>query len=185
MKDYVAENDRILNEWQKSNEEHGETNFAKDGIMYRGIIEENDCGTERYSDKEKENKIWNEAPLRILFLTKDQNAGEEEAWDVRGETGSISYAFFRNLMYQLYGYSENIEDSGNLLLNFLKTECYSNLNKQNDDSWIYYDEKRNKIAINNWHLSARKNSENWYVQLIDAYYHFLKEHPDFSKFLRI
>lgn len=259
MKDYVEENERILKEWRKCNEEYGETNFADDGIMYRGIIEENDYGTERYSDKEKENKIWNEAPLRILFLTKDQNAGGYGAWDVRGETGSLSYAFFRNLMYQLYGlvntnsdykegytfskeeaielyksypiarinakkeagyssvsnntlkyyierdreflkkqilnldadiivccgYSENIEDSGNLLLNFLKKECYYDLNKQNDDSWIYYDENQNKIAINNWHLSARKNSENWYSQLIDAYYHFLKEHPDFSKSHRI
>ena len=259
MKDYVEENDRILKEWQKSNEEHDETNFADDGIMYRGIFEENDCGTERYSDKEKENKLWNEAPLRILFLTKDQNAGGDDAWDVRGETGSLSYAFFRNLMYQLYGlvntkphykegytfsqeeaiqlyksfpiarinakkeagyssvsnntlkyyierdgeflkkqilnldadiiiccgYSENIEDSGNLLLNFLKQACYYNLKKLDDDSWIYYDDKQNKIAINNWHLSARINSENWYDQLIDAYYRFLKEHPDFSKSHRI
>ena len=28
MKDYVAENERILNEWRKSNEEHGEKKFA-------------------------------------------------------------------------------------------------------------------------------------------------------------
>ena len=83
------------------------------------------------------------------------------------------------------GYSENIEDSGNLLLNFLKQACYYNLKKQDDDSWIYYDDKQNKIAINNWHLSARINSENWYDQLIDAYYRFLKEHPDFSKSHRI
>ena len=46
-------------------------------------------------------------------------------------------------------------------------------------------ENLNKIAINNWHLSARINSENWYDQLIDAYYRFLKEHPDFSKSHRI
>lgn len=258
MKDYVEENELILSEWRKSNEEQGEINFADDGIMYRGAIEESDYGTERYSDKEKENKIWDEAPLRILFLTKDQN-GKGCAWDVRSETGSLSYAFFRNLMYQLYGlvntkpghkegytfsnedaielyksypiarinakkeagnnsiensklkyyierdkeflkkqilnldadiivccgYSETIEDSGNLLLNFLKNECYFHLNQQNDDGWIYYDEKQNKIAINNWHLSARKKSENWYNQLIDAYYKFLNEHPDFSKSHRI
>ena len=103
MKDYVAENERILNEWRKSNEERGETNFADDGIMYRGQIDDN--STERYeSDNKHENKMWNEAPLRILFLTKDQNAGEDcDAWDVKGETGNLSYAFFRNLMYQLYG----------------------------------------------------------------------------------
>ena len=98
MKDYVAENERILNEWRKNNEKNGETNFADDGIMYRGTIEEFDYGTERFSDKDQENKMWNEAPLRILFLTKDQNAGGYDAWDVRGETGNLSYAFFRNLL---------------------------------------------------------------------------------------
>ena len=101
--DYVTENERILEKWRKRNEERGETNFADDGIMYRGQIDDN--STERYeSDNKQENKMWNEAPLRILFLTKDQNAGEDcDAWDVRGETGNLSYAFFRNLMYQLYG----------------------------------------------------------------------------------
>jgi len=257
MKDYVAENERILNEWRKSNEERGETNFADDGIMYRGKIEEFDYGTERFSDEKQENKMWNEAPLRILFLTKDQNAGGDDAWDVRGETGKLSYAFFRNLMYQLYGlvntkpglkadynftneqaielyntfpiarinakkeagsssifnqtlrdyierdkkylkkqivnldadiivccgYSENIEESGNLLLNFLRNECHYNLIKQDDDGWIYYDdnEKKPMIAINNWHFSARKSSEEWYNLLIDAYHRFLEKHPNFIK----
>lgn len=254
MKDYVAENERILEEWRKSNEERGETNFADDGIMYRGTIKELDYGTERFSDKDQENKMWNEAPLRFLFLTKDQNASGYDAWDVRGETGNLSYAFFRNLMYQLYGlvntmpgykadykfsneqaielynsfpiarinakkeagvssvsnntlrsyierdrkflkqqilnldadiivccgYSENIEESGSLLLNFLKNECYHNLNKI-DDNWIYFDEDKNKIAINNWHLSSRMGSEEWYNQITSAYHRFLENHPDFIK----
>lgn len=254
MKDYVAENERILNEWRKNNEKNGETNFADDGIMYRGIIEEFDYGTERFSDEDQENKMWNEAPLRILFLTKDQNAGGYDAWDVRGETGNLSYAFFRNLMYQLYGlvntrpgykadykftneqaielynsfpiarinakkeagvssvsnhtlkyyierdsrylkeqilnldadiivccgYSENVEESGNLLLNFLKKECYPGLNKQ-DNNWIYFDEENNNIAINNWHLSARLGAEEWYNQITNAYHHFLEKHPNFIK----
>lgn len=255
MKDYVAENERILNEWRKSNEEHGETRFADDGIMFRGQIDDN--GTERYeSDNNQENKMWNEFPLRILFLTKDQNAGEYDAWDVRGEIVNLSYAFFRNLMYQLYGlvntkpgykadykftneqaielyntfpiarinvkkeagassvsnntlrfyierdskflkeqilnldadiivccgYSENVEESGNLLLNFLKNECEYNFIRQDDDGWIYYDDNENnpKIAINNWHFSARKNSEEWYDQMIYAYHRFLEKHPDFA-----
>lgn len=257
MKDYVEENERILEKWRKRNEERGEKNFADDGIMYRGKIEEFDYGTERFSDKEQENKMWNEAPLRILFLTKDQNAGGYDAWDVRGETGNLSYAFFRNLMYQLYGlvntkpgyksdykftneqaielyntfpiarinakkeagkssisnytlryyierdedllkeqilnldadiivccgYSENIEESGNLLLNFLKNECQYNLIKQDDDGWIYYDnnEKKPKIAINNWHFSARMSSEEWYNRITDAYHRFLEKHPNFIK----
>lgn len=263
MKDYVAENERILNEWRKSNEERGEKNFADDGIMYRGEIKEFNYGTERFPDQNEENKMWNEAPLRILFLTKDQNAGvENDAWDVRGETGNLSYAFFRNLMYQLYGlvntksgdkvdynnftneqaielyetfpiarinakkeagvssvsnhtlkyyierdckllkeqidnldadiiiccgYSDYVEESGNLLLNFLKKECYNNLDNKDDNGWIddggwiYYDKEKNKLAINNWHLSARKSSEEWYNQLIDAYHRFLEKHPNFIK----
>jgi hypothetical protein len=80
MKDYVAENERILNEWRESNEKIGEKKFACDGIMYRGEADQ----TERYeSDNKQENKMWNEAPLRVLFLTKDQNAGGYDAWDVR------------------------------------------------------------------------------------------------------
>ena len=251
MKDYVAENERILNEWRESNEKIGEKKFACDGIMYRGEADQ----TERYeSDDKQENKMWNEAPLRVLFLTKDQNAGGYDAWDVRGETGNLSYAFFRNLMYQLYGlvntrpgykadykftneqaielynsfpiarinakkeagvssvsnhtlkyyierdsrylkeqilnldadiivccgYSENVEESGNLLLNFLIKECYHNLDKQ-DDNWIYFDEENNKIAINNWHLSARLGYEEWYNQITNAYYRFLEKHTNFIK----
>lgn len=264
MKDYVAENERILGVWRKNNEKFHETKFADDGIMYRGKIEQIENGTERYSNKELENRIWNDAPLRILFLTKDQNAGSDEAceaWDVRGETGNLSYTFFRNLMYQLYGlvhakpeflvdyngftnaqaielyntfpiarinakkeagtssimnqtlrdyierdkdllkeqilnldadiivccgYSKYIEDSGSLLLNFLKKECYGGLDNKDDgwvdnDGWIYYDKKNNKIAINNWHFSAMKNSEEWYNSVTNAYQIFLKAHPDFTK----
>ena len=261
MKDFVAENERILEKWRQHNEEWHETNFADDGIMYRGVIKTIENGTERYSDGEQENEMWNKAPLRVLFLTKDQNAGGYDAWDVRGETGNLSYAFFRNLMYQLYGlvntkpgykadyiftneqaielyntfpiarinakkeaggnsvsnntlryyierdkkllkeqilnldadiivccgYSDCIEESGNLLLNFLKSECYKGLDNRDDsgwvddDGWVYYDTKENKIAINNWHFSARKSSEEWYNSVTNAYQIFLKAHPDFTK----
>ncbi len=253
MKDFVGENDNILKKWKERNLQKGESNFADDGIMYRGEIGVIDNGTERYSNKEQENKMWNEAPLRVLFLTKDQNAGGYDAWDVRGETGNLSYAFFRNLMYQLYGlvntqpgykanymftneqaielyntfpiarinakkeagtssvsnstlrfyidrdkkylkeqilnldadifvccgYSDYIEDSGNLLLNFLNNECNYNLIKQSGDDWIYFDKEKNKIAINNWHLSARKSSEEWYNELMDAYSRFIETNPSF------
>lgn len=278
MKDYVAENERILNKWRNQLNQY--EYFAPDGIMYKGEFR----GAYKYYEKGeykfrwmripsgRENILWTNAPLRVLFLTKDQNTSGDTAWDVRSETywaadenvtpeerGIDKSRFNSNLVYILYGilnttadkqvgykdaakealsfvdeqifarinckkevgggkcenydlqkaidrdlkllkeqilnldadiiiccgYSENIEDSGNLLLNFLKQACYYNLKKQDDDSWIYYDDKQNKIAINNWHLSARINSENWYDQLIDAYYRFLKEHPDFSKSHRI
>lgn len=90
MKDYVAENERILNEWRKSNEERGETNFANDGIMNKGeyyIDEYYDGAIRRRQHKNiLENTMWNECPLRILFLTKDEYTSGKDAWDVRTET---------------------------------------------------------------------------------------------------
>lgn len=93
-KDYVAENERILNEW-RNHLNHYEY-FAPDGIMYKGEIR----GAYKYYNNEnneykfrwiripsgKENILWTKAPLRILFLTKDQNANDDTAWDVRSET---------------------------------------------------------------------------------------------------
>ncbi|MCR4829744.1 MAG: hypothetical protein K5864_09850 [Bacteroidales bacterium] len=88
MKDYVfvAENNRILDDWRKSNEEHGETNFANDGIMNKGEFYIDEYKAVRRKESGKENRLWNECPLRILFLTKDENTGGNKAWDVRTET---------------------------------------------------------------------------------------------------
>lgn len=256
MKDFVKENQDILDRWAQSNARYGETNFAPDGIMFRGEFNDYGAGTERLEDVNgRENEEWTNAPLRILFLTKDQNAGGEDAWDVRGETGKLSYAFYRNLFYQLYGlanttaentigyddysnddarevyntfplarvnvkkeagsdrinnntleyylnrdqafireqvanldadiivccgYSESIKDSGNLLLNFLNEKCGYNFEKQAEDNWIYYDKTRNKLAINNWHLSVRSSSEPIYTEMMTAYKNFLIQHPDFT-----
>ncbi len=99
MKDYVLENERILNEWCKKfvedkldDEEYKgyktkgyetEDFFAKDGIMNKGKFK-NDNGTIWREASGKENIKWSECPLRVLFLTKDENA--DEAWDVRRET---------------------------------------------------------------------------------------------------
>lgn len=244
-------------EWQKSNEALGESNFAHDGIMFRGKFEES--GVERKSEPSIESELWENAPLRILFMTKDQNSGNEGAWDVRAETGrnklgsnSIPGIFSRNLMYQLYGlvnttpsflpdydfsnkdaielydsfpvarvnvkkesgkesidngtlrtylerdenfirrqidtldadiivccgYSQSIEGTGNMLLNFLNSHGYD-FQRQEPGAWIYYDKNKNKVAVNNFHLSARKSSEKTYRELTSAYQTFLQSHPDF------
>lgn len=98
MRNYVAENDRILNEWcdkfveDKKNDEYYkgceiERYFARDGIMNLGgnfNIDNN--GTVWREASGKENKSWNECSLRILFLTKDENTDGGESWDVRRET---------------------------------------------------------------------------------------------------
>lgn len=99
MKDYVEENERILNEWcrkfvedKKHDEEYKDCEiekfFAKDGIMNKGefYIDEYYDGTIRRQESFIENTMWNECPLRVLFLTKDEYTSEKEAWDVRTET---------------------------------------------------------------------------------------------------
>lgn len=263
---FVEKNDSILQKWKEHNEKAGENpeRFALDGIMFRGEIDQYFTNeNERYSNPEKENELWENAPVRYLFLTKDQNAGDEEekeAWDVRSETGrsntdscSIRSRFYRNLMYILYGlinstdtlcgyedftneqaiqaydsaplarinvkkqaggssidnntlkkcierdkeflieqisaldadvliccgYSESIEDTGNIILNFLIKNIY-NFTRINE--WIYYDDKTKKVAINAWHLSyIGISQQKFYEGLVTAYHKFIIEHPDFIK----
>ena len=262
MMNFVEKNDSILQKWKEHIEKVEENpKFALDGIMFRGEIDQySKDQNERYSNPEKENELWENAPIRYLFLTKDQNAGDEEAWAVRGETGrsnkdscSIRYQFYRNLMYILYGiinsedtlcgyedftneqaiqtydnasvarinvkkqaggssidnntlkahierdkeflieqitaldadvliccgYSESIEDTGNIILNFLSKEIY---NFTKIDEWIYYDDKTKKVAINAWHLSYRGVSQQEFFEgLVSAYHQFVIKHPDFIK----
>ena len=264
---FVEKNDSILQKWKEHNEKVEKTmnqqkpNFASDGIMFRGEIDQYLADeNERWSDPEKENELWENAPIRYLFLTKDQNCWDKPAWDVRSETGrsnedssSIQYRFYRNLMYILYGiinsedtlcgyedftneqaiqtydsaplarinvkkqaggssidnnklktyierdkeflieqitaldadvliccgYSESIEDTGNIILNFLSKEIY-NFTEINE--WIYYDDKTKKVAINAWHLSYRGvKQKDFFEGLVTAYHKFIIEHPDFIK----
>ena len=260
-KDFVGENDQILEEWEKFNKKvEKEPNFAPDGILFKGKISDEDGYSERYSNKKVENKLWQDAPIRYLFLTKDQNAWGEGAWDVRSETArkyksstSIPYLFFRNLLYLIYGlthtskngyiayedftneqaiftydneaiarinvkkqaggssisnkdlqnylerdktyilrqiecldadliiccgYSESVEDSGNLILNFLNNNGYHF--EEEIKGYIYYDHKNNKAAINAWHLSYRGvTQKEFYDGIITAYHEFLKKNPTF------
>lgn len=115
---YVKKNEELLAEWKVSNSRrYNETNFAPDGIMYKGEVSTYEIESGKFGyyrkqseDGEEENKSWALAKPRILFVTKDQNAGKESAWDVRTEIGRrdikrhcIQSAFYRNLMYQLFG----------------------------------------------------------------------------------
>ena len=122
MKDYVAENERILNEWRNHLNQY--EYFAPDGIMYKGEFR----GAYKYYENGeykfrwvripsgRENILWTNAPLRVLFLTKDQNTRGDTAWDVRSETywaadenvtpeerGIDKSRFNSNLVYILYG----------------------------------------------------------------------------------
>lgn len=74
MKDFISENEKILDEWKISNEKYGEYNFAYDGIMNKGEVFIGEGYIERESDKNHiENQLWETTSLRVLFLTKDKN----------------------------------------------------------------------------------------------------------------
>ncbi len=86
-KNYVKENQRILDAWKNEYEKRGkDICFAPDGIMYRGpVIMDN--GKWRHEPSGQENDLWANCPIRILYLTKDQNGGKnhDDYWDLRGD----------------------------------------------------------------------------------------------------
>lgn len=239
IKDYQGINDIILEEWEKARPNY---NFSYDGLMY---------------NNEDVNKAWHEACPRILFITKDQNAAGGIAWDSREEEANLAYAFYRNLVYILWGlhhttptnipdykftnqeavdlynklqharinvkkdaggnsvsnavlkgiledktesefiikqinnldadiliccgYSDYLEDTGNLILNFLNNNGYCFKEVPGCDYWLYYDSNCKKIAINTYHLSARISHETTYQGITEAYHKFLTDNPEFLK----
>lgn len=285
MEDYVGKNQRILDEWRADYVRKNQylypncpnlgDYFAPDGIMFKGSfypIHREDGSFFRWARKASgyENEMWDKAPLRILYLTKDQNTNDDVAWDVKSESfryRSEDYPpsdmylqresrLYLNLVYTLYGiiktnekekacfdgftdresleasiletvdksifarinckkevgyerclnktlddainndreflkrqislldadifvccgYSMSIGESGNLMLNFLNTIGY-NFKADKKESWIYYDERNNKIAINSYHLSYPGLD---YAGMVEAYFEFLKAHPGFT-----
>lgn len=130
---YVESNQEILNRWLKKfcedkskepdyNGYDPAKYFAEDGIMYRGepkyLPQEHEDGNTTYrwvhASSGHENALWEAAPLRILYLTKDQNTSGSETWDVRSESyrylapnaseEDLSAVLFHvNLVYSLYG----------------------------------------------------------------------------------
>lgn len=99
---FVEKNQDILNRWKaqfcldKSKDpDYKDCDptdyFAEDGIMYKGEFEQDKEGKWSRNPSTngiKENELWSNAPLRVLFLTKDENLFDYSiaVWDVRGET---------------------------------------------------------------------------------------------------
>ena len=188
-KDFVGENERILNEWckkfvedRKDDEEYKgykiEDFFAKDGIMNIGnIFKIDDNGTIWREASGKENIMWHECPLRVLFLTKDENTGGNEAWDVRQET-------FYAKGYGLPPHNKTISDSffyqneACLLYGLLNTKPHKMI-KFDDFSWEC------ALMFPNDNIFARINckkevgystiKDGVLIESIDKYYDYLKE----------
>lgn len=90
MKDYydfVRKNQEILDRWKAKFPLEKQGKFADDGIMNKGETELGHDGRV-WRKSGNENELWNKAPLRVLFLTKDENLYDDDipVWDVRTET---------------------------------------------------------------------------------------------------
>lgn len=127
-KNYMQENQRILEEWQAEFERCGgqASLFSWDGIMYQGAIEREN-GTEdsnwvRFEspNDEVENKKWAENPCRLLIMTKDQNLDGGGAWDSRiasfrkknsdiNDYQLTGGMFYKRLAFVIYGLAKAME----------------------------------------------------------------------------
>lgn len=205
MKDYnyVAKNQSILNEWfekfvadKKNDEKYKECDnfkdyFAPDGIMNKGdfFIDIDNDEAVRRKESGKENELWSDCPLRVLFLTKDEHANvawdvhtetfHEKAWDVRTETfyekgygvpphnKTVSGSFFyQNEACLLYG-----------LLNTKPTE--DGMMKYNAFSWekaLEFSDETIFARINcKKEIGGATISNNLLKDAINKYYKYLKE----------
>lgn len=113
--DFVGKNQEILDRWRAKFPIEKQGKFAEDGIMNKGDFFSGENG-EVFRKSGNENNLWNTAPLRVLFLTKDENLYDDyiSVWDVRKETfhkqGTDSKlniisnsTFYRNEANILYG----------------------------------------------------------------------------------
>lgn len=189
MIDYVAENERILNEWcerfvedKKGDEAYKGYKignyFAKDGIMNIGNkFNIDDNGTVWREASGNENKKWNECPLRVLFLTKDENTNDNEAWDVRQET-------FYAKRYGLPPHNKTMSGSffyqneACILYGLLNTKPHKMI-KYNDFSWeqaLRFPDESIFARINcKKEVGYSTISDRVLKESIDKYYDNLKE----------
>ena len=111
MGELFDKNEELLNKMAQLMEKKGYS-IVKDGLLYRGnlTINENGCWNRL---KGNEEQLWNEVPLKIMFLMKDFT--NDDMPDIRTETmrkngiPSETYdpykrdSFTKNILYWLYG----------------------------------------------------------------------------------
>jgi hypothetical protein len=115
-KNYVEENEKILDAWEQEYKNRGkDIYFSRDGIMFRGEFAKKNDGNWYRKKSGNENELWAKCPLRILYLTKDQNAGEnhDQNWDCR--VGSLHHPNSDIADYKLFkvssGFNQNLANS--------------------------------------------------------------------------
>lgn len=107
-KDIHQQEENVQRAWYRAAETHGDAeSLCTDGLLFRGSIDYTNGFWSR--ERGNEEKLWYESARRLLILTKDLN--DEEAWDLRQETGrhneiAFSYeramSFYKNLRMWSY-----------------------------------------------------------------------------------
>lgn len=102
--------EQLFERWAaRARELHDSEDITKDGLLYRGELWfDGYCQVHQRGDEEH---MWNEAPLRLMVLTKELY--DEDGWDLRGESGRVpsphlensktAYRFFPNMELWAYG----------------------------------------------------------------------------------
>ena len=120
MKNYNEFENELFEEWKaRSLDNNDGDELVSDGLLYRGNIEYNSNGNWVHN-KGNESELWEKSAKRILILSKDLN--DDEAWDVRGETGRknklgqdniiiVTARFYKNMMIWIYGLL-NVDKNG-------------------------------------------------------------------------
>ena len=112
-----SRNKKILKEWEETCKNNGEKDFVHDGILNRGELCNSKkglkCKRQHSKYYKKERELWENAPLRFLFITKELNPQKGDPWDVREEAGgriekdkdeiTAEDDFNKNIVFQLYG----------------------------------------------------------------------------------
>ena len=191
MKDYVRENQRILDDWgakfikdKECDEAYNGYNaadyFAQDGIMNKGSFyidseRDNACFREPSNDG-RENKLWSQAPLRVLFLSKDENGYGGTAWDVRSETFHIKGLELPIKDYQISG-SFFFQNEACLLYCLLNASLNSQIADITSFSWedaVRFSDNEIFARINCKKEVGESTCQNWVLQeAIEKYDTFL------------
>lgn len=117
MSSIYSRNKKILKNWEEECNNNNEEDFVKDGILNKGELCNSKKGLKckRQHSKyfKKERELWEKAPMRFLFITKELNPQKGDPWDVREEAGGRidkdkdvipeKDHFNKNVVFQLYG----------------------------------------------------------------------------------
>ncbi len=98
-------NDAIIEKWSQRAASRGDGDVSPDGVYFKGDYKQDADSDYIYRESGDEDKQWNEAETRILFVSKDPNE-EDNAYDfrsynlMRNPDGSLSFGcrFNKNLL---------------------------------------------------------------------------------------